>query len=317
MRASRRKLNQRAQRQLHPCHYDLHLPWLCPALYQAAALFRTSAAAPKATQLRPTRSTLSGPVRSQKKIPGSLRGLASAAPFEQILPQDDHVPFEGSNSPSSSAGSLYQSWAEAVQLTTLQHFDPDSPLIINDSLTTTPPRFRSTDAITGELSDISPTMRACLQVGRFERATTLMRRLNQIFKPEAPDLLAAHNDYVRELSWKIVMSKDQQLLRDLQRWFEVDLRGRGVVPDATIYAAMIQAVLQDISPSKSDRSVRRYLHLAEEAGLRDQLMNVLLAMLNAQDLGRVTRVGRRSVQLYILKANRDFTRSRLCRSILC
>ncbi|KAL8712922.1 MAG: hypothetical protein Q9220_002780 [cf. Caloplaca sp. 1 TL-2023] len=171
-----------------------------------------------------------------------------------------------------------------------QDFAAEPPLVIKDSLTTKPPRFRSFDAITGELGDIKMTMKACLHVGRFDRAAVLMRRLNMLYKPDAPALLEAHNDYIREYAWKIATSRDQRLLNSLQRWFEVEMRGRGMVPNAHSYAFMIQAVMQDVSISRSTRSTRRYLHLAEDQGLRDELMNVLLTILNEQDLGRVTRM---------------------------
>ncbi|KAL9022802.1 MAG: hypothetical protein Q9185_000065 [Variospora sp. 1 TL-2023] len=173
---------------------------------------------------------------------------------------------------------------------TVHHLDPDTPIVINDSLTTRPPRFRSLDSISGEVHNLLSTMRACLHVGRFERAAALMHRLNGIYQPTAPTLLAAHNDYIREYAWKIASSRDQDLLKDLQKWLEVDLRGQGIIPDATTYAFMIQATLHDVSASRSNRSVRRYVHLAEEAGLRDDLMNVLLSVLNEQDFGRVTRI---------------------------
>ncbi|KAL8769940.1 MAG: hypothetical protein Q9209_004187 [Squamulea sp. 1 TL-2023] len=228
--------------------------------------------------------------RSEPSIQSNARRLASAANFEFFPSGDDYVPFE--NRPRQREPDAFQlPWLATTEAATHGGgFDLDQPLIIKDSLTTRPPRFRSFDAITGELGDIVMTMKACLHVGRFERAATLMRRLNAIYKNDSPALLAAHNDYIRELAWKISSTRDQQLLSSLQAWFEVDLRGQGVVPDATTYAFMIQAVLQDVSMDRSGRSIRRYLHLAQDQGLRDELMNVLLLVLNEQDVGRVTRV---------------------------
>lgn len=97
-----------------------------------------------------------------------------------------------------------------------------------------------------------------------------MRRLNQIYTPNAAGLLAAHSDYVRELTNKIVQTKDQQLLKDLQRWFEVDLKRVGVTPNAEIYAQMIRASSQS-SGSSGERAMRRYQNLADEAGLGGEI----------------------------------------------
>ena len=133
------------------------------------------------------------------------------------------------------------------------------------------------DAISGDINEIHQTLHACLQVGRLERAAGLVRRLNQIYKTDAPGLLAAHNDYVKELSHRIVQTGNQQLLQDLQRWFEVELCGTGVMPTEVTYALMIQASLQ-ASDAKKARTVRRYVGLAEKAGLVEETMELLSAL---------------------------------------
>ena len=102
----------------------------------------------------------------------------------------------------------------------------------------------------------------------------MVRRLNQIYKADAPGLLVAHNDYVKELTHRIVRTGDQKLLQDLQRWFEVDLYGTGVMPDEVTYALMIQASLQTLG-SKKPRTIRRYVGLAENAGLHKETMELL------------------------------------------
>ncbi|KAL8720058.1 MAG: hypothetical protein Q9225_003026 [Loekoesia sp. 1 TL-2023] len=243
---------------------------------------------PSPSSIKRTRPVFSEQQHSSLAARTEARGLASAT-LDYASPADDYIPFENTSHAQPSKD-FQLPWMGAPKPRQPDQRDFGAPLIINDSLITKPPRFRSFDAISGELHDIVSTMKACLHVGRFERATALMQRLNALYKPDAPALLAAHNDYVRESAWKISTSRDQKLLNNLQKWFEVDLRGRGIIPDANTYAFMIQAVLQDISIGKSNRSIRRYFHLADEAGLRDELMNVLLTVLNEQDFGRVTRI---------------------------
>ena len=288
-RASKRKLNQHASRHFLLSPTDFYLPWLCPALYIQKPHRRPSSTL---IPLHPTqnRRPLLQHSKSSEPIPQcNHRRPASAAAFDFVQFADDYVPFENPSQQHPSDASQLP-WLAGTKAATHPPFDLDQPLVIKDSLTTKPPRFRSFDAITGELGDLVLTMNACLHVGRFERAAALMRRLNTIYKPESPALLAAHNDYIRQTAWKIVSTRDQRLLNNLQEWFEVDLRARGVSPNATTYAFMIQAVLQDIRRTRSRRSIKRYLHLAEEQGLRDELMNVLLVVLNEQDVGIVTSV---------------------------
>ncbi|KAL9009782.1 MAG: hypothetical protein Q9173_005218 [Seirophora scorigena] len=288
-RASRLKLKHNAHHRLNSSPSHLYLPWLCPASY------KQTRHRPSSSIVIPTQTTKrSRPALTKQKRPGpsarsEARGHASATSFDFVVNADDYIPFDPQ--PGGQAPKTFQlPWRSTTNEVELDHLNSNKPIIIRDSLTTRPPRFKSFDAISGEVDSIVSTMKACLHVGRFERAAALMRRLNAIYQPNAPTLLAAHNDYIRECAWKIASSTNQDLLKDLQKWFEVDLRGRGTIPDVTTYAFMIQATLHDASASRSNRSVRRYLHLAEEAGLRDDLMNALLSVLNEQDFGRVTRI---------------------------
>ena len=161
---------------------------------------------------------------------------------------------------------------------------------MDHSLTPSPRLFRHINGIGGDVSEIVRTLHACLTVGRLERAAATMRRLNSIFKPDAAELVKIHNDYIRILVNQLIQSKDQNLLKQIQRWFEVDMRGKGVPPDDTTYALMIRAAFQEANELKIDRTIRRYIGLADEAGFRDRAMETTLNTLNSQEIGRVTRV---------------------------
>ncbi len=262
VRASSRRLQHDAYKQAAATVEGIHLPFLCPALYRHTRHpKRTSSTIPTGS----TAGLKDARAQSVSNASQHRRHLASAATAES-LPQPDYIPFDGYN---------YKPPSNAQNITALQPFDPSSsPLIINDTLSTHPKTFRAKDAISGNLNEIHQNLHACLQVGRLERAAALMRRLNQIYKPGAPGLLAAHNEYVKELSYRISQTKDQHLLQHLQRWFIVDLKEAGVEPDAEIYAWMIQASLQT-SGSRKDRTVRRYINLAKEAGIYDETMDLL------------------------------------------
>ena len=110
-----------------------------------------------------------------------------------------------------------------------------------------------------------------------------MRRLNQLYKPDAPGLLAAHNDYIAEFADRVVQKKDQELLTDLQKWFEEDLQNIGVLPNATTYALMIRATSKERS-TKAERMMRMYLELAEGIGVREETTRLVSQWENeAQD----------------------------------
>lgn len=265
VRASKRTLHHDAYKQSSSGLELLQLPFLCPALFgksngarKHSTDLRTASSKPHLRQSS-TRSDRD----SASWTPSHRRRLASTAAAIQYEPEQD----------------AYLPWAELPEtkvshrpsfagtgISALRHFDPNAPpLIIRDTLTTYPKKFRAKDAITGDLNQLHQNLHACLQVGRLERAAALLRRLNQIYNSDAAGLLAAHSDYVRELANKIVQTKDQQLLQDLQRWFEVDLKRVGVIPNAEIYAQMVRASSQSSGASR-ERAMRRYQKMADDAG---------------------------------------------------
>lgn len=84
------------------------------------------------------------------------------------------------------------------------------------------------------------------------------------------------------------------MLKDVQNWFEVSLRGKGVTPDATTYALMIQAAFQESDVKKVSRTIKRYVHLAEEAGVLDETVANVSSTLDDENLGLFNEV--RSLQ---------------------
>ncbi len=285
----------------------LYLPWLCPSLCGAtqprSRKTSTVASSRLITYSAPCLSTLSSFHAHRPKT--RRRGLASAVAAGHVTSQDGYIPFEASHPSPNAELDLGYAWLRPITPPVLPAFDPNSPLIINDKLETTPRRFRSTNAISGEVVEILRTLRACIQVDRLERAATLMRRLNEIYKPNATELLAAHNEYLRELVQKTRHTKDSQILRHIHKWFEVDLRGIGVIPDATTYALMVEAALQESSPKRVDRTVKRYMYLAGEAGIRDNVMQVILTISGDQNVGRIIEVGKNQPTIsFILTSHR-------------
>lgn len=306
-----RASNQRAQRDLSKVWQSnlqgLTFPWLCPILYRAISPPRkTSTIAPTRPSRRPklTQASLSKPELTNTRI--TQRNLASAADFvydehdgfDDV--RENHVPFEASKADYQQHAKSNYRWPGLSIPSADPYASRPSPLIIKEISSTKAPQFRAVDGISGDLPEIMQTLRACFKIGRFGRAATLMRRLNEIYRSDTPQLLAAHNEYLRELVDRISYTKDQQLLKKLHKWFEVDLRGARVIPDATTYALMIKATLQELDPKKINRTIRRYMSLAAVAGMRDRMMETMLLLLNEQDIGRVTQVRRGLLKLSLL-----------------
>ena len=282
-----RASNPRSQAQgLQYLYSQLNLPWLCPSLHAAKARARRTATLSREQSASP--SLKSTTIHSRQALPAphqARRGLASAAVADYALPQDDYVPFEA---PTSFFGSPSSTFGPIRHVDPYHRtpgvFDPKESILVADSATTAPATFKNFNAISGEIAEIHQTLHACLQVGRLSRAVALMRRLSTLYKADAPGLLAAHNDYIRELTYRLSRSTDRQLLKDIQNWFEVSLRGKGVIPDATTYALMIQAAFQEPNAKKVKRTIKRYAHLAEEAGMLDETVAIASTTLDDASL---------------------------------
>lgn len=284
-------MQQDAYRSLQPSFEQIHLPWLCPAFYGRNRGVRTATSAiqkDSASAARQFRSNL--PRTSFAKARVKARGLASAAGTTYDAPQDSHIPWDGVpesfNPPVSRP-----TWSSEPGISDLPKWDPSKHILVKAALSSPPRMFRGYKGVTGELAEIKQTLHACLQVGRLERAAAMMRRLNDIYKADAPELIQDHNNYIQELNSRIVRTQDAELLKHVYKWFEVDIRMEGIAPNAITYALMIQASLQEAIPSKLERTVRRYIHMAEEDGMRDEAMAVCLTLLHSQDIGKITQVG--------------------------
>lgn len=250
----------------------IQLPFLCPALSSTPVPRRTIST--RTQQCLDTRQKLSRPTPSSvlkgEHIKG--RGLASAAAAEFAQSYEDFVPFD------SPPGQVYSKPPHfgAEHIPPLHGFDlHPSPLILNDAPTTHPTRFQTRNGISGNLNEIHQTLHTCLQVGRLERAAALVRRLNEIYTPDAPGLAAAHKDYLRELTLNIIRTKDMGLLQELLTWFEVEIHKKGVTQDATMFALIIQACLQSPDREKASRTVKRYYKLAQDCGVESETQEIV------------------------------------------
>jgi DNA-directed RNA polymerase len=305
VRASRPKVSFDTSRSLQSAFEQLSLPWLCPALHtKPDRIYRRQNATVTKKWIDRTRAhppALRHPPSVQHRSLERKYAYAAAAEYPGD-DYEDHVPFENLNHRYSQQNPPLHPWAFDRGLSELPSFDPSSPLVIHDSIQPAPRRFRSRGlTVGGDVGTIHQTLEACLKVGRFERAAATLRRLNFIYKPEAPELIEAHNAYLSSLIDRVVNTKDQQLLKQVQRWFEVDIRGQGIPPDPMTYGLMLRATFQEADQLKVDRTIRRYIGLAEQVDLRNEALAVALSTLNAQEIGRVTQVRPLLLEIFIWK----------------
>jgi DNA-directed RNA polymerase len=265
-RAAKRKLKHRSasSRQLSIAFNQLHLPWLCPAQVR----WMTTALGP---QSPPQDAVRHNTPRSGSSREAS-RSLATAVHYNT----GDHIPFLSMAPPSSSS---------PTPLSFLKPWTPQSPILIHDAIATAAPFLQKQLGIGGDSIELFQNLNACLTIGRYDRAEAILRRLGHLFTSDAPDLIQAHNTYLRSLMDSMVLGRKEASLKRIQRWFEVDMRGQGdrsnlqlvanvanVQSNADTYALMCRAAMLTLSEDARDRTVRRYLWLAEKSGLLGETM---------------------------------------------
>lgn len=303
VRTVRRKLPRDAGRHLQPTFDQLHLPWLCPALYllpqHQQSIRRTTTIIDQTSRHALTASSQPRQVTRVQKN-SSSRSLAYVPSLDSSDLFDDYLPWESSEHLSQGATSP-SLWSQPRVLSQLSSYDPTLPLIIADSTRPGPRKFSSRHGIGGDIGGIHQLLQACLQVGQLDRATATVRRLNVLYKPDSPQLIQAHNVYIRALVAQIVITKDQSLLSHLDGWYNADMRERQIKPDEITLALLIQACLHDSNEDRIGTSIRKYIKIAKEFELYDEVRAATIDILSEKEFDRVKLVC--SCQIYLLFNN--------------
>ncbi|QDS73111.1 hypothetical protein FKW77_000916 [Venturia effusa] len=261
----KRRLNPRTitSRHLDAALQQLNLPWLCPA--------RTRRAASLTPRAQPLEVARHHPHRLATRSPAASRFLATATAdyFSQSTSGDD-IPFMASHyAPPQST-----TRASDKPFSTIRPWNPSSPIVIHDTIATSPILLRKNRVgIGGDGSELLSNLHTCLTVGRFERAESIIRRMAQLYVPAAAELLLAHNLYLRSLLDSLMLGRGNITSRKIQQWFEVEMRQAGVSPDATTYAILCRVAMVTLSGGSRDRTIRRHLHHAEVAGVLNETMS--------------------------------------------
>ncbi|KAI9799787.1 MAG: hypothetical protein M1825_004347 [Sarcosagium campestre] len=120
-----------------------------------------------------------------------------------------------------------------------------------------------------------------------ERAAALIRRLADAFPPHSTELREAHSLYVEALFKQLIGTRSEARLKSLQRWFEIEMRPKGIFPTALTYAHLLKATLHVLQGPKMERTIRRYMDLAQRS---NQALEVLKSsVLTDADLFKITQ----------------------------
>ncbi|KIV99594.1 uncharacterized protein PV09_08770 [Verruconis gallopava] len=267
-RAAQRRLrtrhHQNKQISAAACH-RIHPSWLC--LPQSRWLASSSLSSPS-QPLDLIRHPSSARTSAGRSVSRSLATVQITSRQESPIYMPNASSSSSSSSPSSSSST------PALRFTELRPHDETGILILTHSATAPTPSMTKRNGIGGDTTELHQNLHACLSVGRFDRAAAIVRRLADLFNPTTPELIEAHNVYLRGLTHALAVGRAEPawVMKKLRFWFEVEMRGKGVVVNGTTYAIICKAAMLALPRDVMIRTIRRYLHFADQDGVLEDVI---------------------------------------------
>ncbi|KIN00408.1 hypothetical protein OIDMADRAFT_125253 [Oidiodendron maius Zn] len=141
----------------------------------------------------------------------------------------------------------------------------------------------------GELSEILSILRACLQVGRLERAGVILKRIDTLEVMNDEQLLQLHNEYIQAAVYELYTKPRPAAIQTLHKWFELEIRNKELPLNAETIAFMLKASLQTPAGMRRNRLVRRYMDIGKQKDLGLEVLGQS-SILSAEDLNEITHI---------------------------
>ncbi|KAK5658344.1 hypothetical protein OQA88_2320 [Cercophora sp. LCS_1] len=122
--------------------------------------------------------------------------------------------------------------------------------------------------IPGDVNEMLAVFDACVQVGKLERASLVLKRFAKMGVLAREDLLVLHNCWLYEKVGQVLQDPSEDS-DDAHRWFELEMRKPGLFDRETI-AYMLKITLLSAEGERMERLVQRYMGLlGKEDGLEN------------------------------------------------
>ncbi|KAJ5587142.1 uncharacterized protein N7459_002907 [Penicillium hispanicum] len=243
-------------------------------------------------------STRTPAVASQNNLTAEPRRRPSFQSHRHLATAADPATFEQSSymslddaslQPSIDGSSVFDKPNQLLPpIDLIPSLDRSSLIILDETPQTQPTVIRRVRGIGGDEEEILANFEMSLRVARFDQAAALITRLGSFYSVSSPEYLAFHNHYLDAMVTHMIITRQPEMVRPLQKWFETDMPGGGVKPDATTFAIMIRMALRMLYGPTRDRAVRRYWHLAKADGLHEDLLRV--EVLSDLELGELSKI---------------------------
>lgn len=279
---------------------QLALPWLAPAQLRWTA---SQAGRPVEPSSRPRRHSQSKPRQASLQA----RHLATSADqytsshSTQFPPPGYSAGFRNTadkNVPWDVSRGSQASRDEQPRLSTLRPYE--DPIIINTTVQDPDQLIKVQRGVHGTTMELLQHLHTSLRIGRLSRAEAILQRLAEACPPSSAEVLHAHTAYLGEhlrvlASYGKESEQTEQTMRAMQRWLEVEVKDKGVQPDAKILVIMVRAAIRSMQAEKRDRSIRQYADWAASISVETH-EEVLFS--EDYDDNEFTILGRATSELY-------------------
>ncbi|KAF5610442.1 DNA-directed RNA polymerase mitochondrial [Fusarium subglutinans] len=170
----------------------------------------------------------------------------------------------------------------------LRSLDPTSLLTIPEPVA--PRQFGKINnkGVPGEVEEMIPVFDACVRVGKLDRASLVLKRLNLTGLLPGEEMIILHNQYLRASLDQLRTNPDRKQAELLHKWYELQIRNQNIPQTAETIACMLKASLISERGARLERLINRYMSMApDEAGLR---VLSRADILSDQDLGVITEI---------------------------
>jgi len=140
----------------------------------------------------------------------------------------------------------------------------------------------------GDLQEILAIYRACLHVGRMDRAALLLKRFPHFDHLTSEHHLELQNEYLQAAVSHIAWNDNPAGAQALHKWFDIEIRARSLPIDASTIAYMLKASLRSPDEDMRDKFVQRYMAIGSETNLQEQILD--LPIWTAEELNQITQI---------------------------
>ncbi|KAK7751535.1 DNA-directed RNA polymerase [Diatrype stigma] len=176
-----------------------------------------------------------------------------------------------------------------VPLYNLRSVNSHSPLVIKPNYEPNTRGRANSSGLPGGVEDMLSVFDACLQVNKFDRAALVLERLGGM--PDImPDfeLVAHHNRYLRARLDRAYEQSSASWADSLQKWFEVQIRGKELPHTPETIACMLKVTLLSAQGERLQQLVDRYMDMVPGEAMYEVFAQD--GILTQQDLGTITSI---------------------------